>query len=618
MFATLVDKAFDDKDWIYEIKWDGYRAVAELQNKKIKLYSRNGLSFSEKFSVIAEALAEIKHDAVLDGEIVLLDEKGKPSFQKLQHYEDNTDLPLVYYVFDILFLKKKDIRHLSLLQRKELLNEFLSKNKNDVIRYCDHIVETGKAMFKVAVEKNLEGIIAKKIDSEYSCGIRSKDWLKIKHQNSREGIIVGYTEPRNSRKYFGALVLAQYAGDELQYMGHTGTGFDQQGLKDLWNEMQALIINKSPFKEKVKVNAPVTWIKPKLVCQLSFTEVTEDGLLRHPVYLGLRNDKKFTQVKKTTEEPEQVEIIKKINKMENENELVINKRKVPLSNISKIYWPEENYTKGDMIEYYKNIAPYILPYLKNRPLSLKRNPNGIIDAGFFQKDAGEKAPSWIKKVNVHSESNDKTIHYIMCNDAASLIYIANLGCIEMNPWFSTSLKINKPTYMVIDIDPSEKNTFDEVTETALVVKSILDKAGAASFCKTSGATGMHVYVPMGNKYPFEQVKDFAHIIASLTSEQLPETTTLTRSLAKRADNKIYVDYLQNRRGQTLACAYSLRPKPNAPVSTPLHWDEVKTGLHPSQFNMMNIQKRLSKTGDIFSPVLGKGVDLNKCLKLLSK
>jgi len=618
MLATLVDKAFDDIDWIFEIKWDGYRAIADLQGKKIKLYSRNGLSFSEKFSVIAEALKNIKHNAVLDGEIVLLDEKGKPSFQKLQHYEDNIHLPLVYYVFDILFLDKKDVRHLPLLQRKKLLQKLLSKNKTDIIRYCDHVARKGKAMFKVAVEKDIEGIIAKKIDSEYTCGIRSKDWLKIKNKNSREGIIVGYTEPRNSRKYFGALVLAQYISGELQYMGHTGTGFDQKGLKELWDKMQPLITNVSPLKEKVKVNMPVTWIKPRLVCQVNFSEETEDGLLRHPVYMGLRVDKKFTQVKKGDEEPKHLKTIENQSKMENENEMIIGKRKVQLSNLNKIYWPEENYTKGDMITYYKTIAPYILPYLKNRPMSLKRNPNGITDAGFFQKDAGESAPAWIKKINVHSESNDKTIHYLMCNDAASLIYIANLGCIEMNPWFSTSLKIQNPTYMVIDIDPSEKNTFDEAIETAQNVKSILDKAGAASFCKTSGATGLHVYVPMGNKYPFEQVKDFAHIIASLTNEQLPNITTLERSLSKRDDNKIYVDYLQNRRGQTLACAYSLRPRPGAPVSTPLLWKEVKKGLHPLQFNIQNIHKRLSKTGDLFSNVLGKGIDLKRSLKLLSE
>jgi bifunctional non-homologous end joining protein LigD len=616
MLATLVDKPFDDKQWIFEIKWDGYRAITEV-NDKLRLYSRNGLSYSEKFPVIADALKDIKHNAVLDGEIVLLDEDGKPSFQKLQHYEDNTNLPLVYYVFDLLFLDKKDVRHLPLLQRKELLQGLLEQNKSESVRYCDHVAETGIAMFKFAVERDLEGIIAKKIDSEYFCGSRSKEWLKIKHQNSREGIIVGYTEPRNSRKYFGALVLGQYDGDELKYMGHTGTGFDQKGLKELWDKMQPLITNKSPFKEKVKVNMPVTWIKPKLVCQLHFTEVTEDGLLRHPVYMGLRNDKKTTQVKKTNEEPKQVETLKEAAKMETENEVVIGNRTVPLSNLSKIFWPEEKYTKGDMIEYYKTIAPYILPYLKNRPLSLKRNPNGITDDGFFQKDAGASAPDWVEKINVHSESNDKTIHYLMCNDAASLIYIANLGCIEMNPWFSTSVKIENPTYMVIDIDPSDKNTFDEVIETALVVKSVLDKAGASCYCKTSGATGLHVYVPMADKYPFEQVKDFAHIIATLANEQLPDTTTLTRSLSKRSDRKIYIDYLQNRRGQTLACAYSLRPKPGATVSTPLEWKEVKPGLNPSQFTMQNIHARLEKTGDLFADVLKKGVDLGKCLKKLS-
>ncbi len=302
--------------------------------------------------------------------------------------------------------------------------------------------------------------------------------------------------------------------------------------------------------------------------------------------------------------------------METEKEVTIGKIKVPLSNPSKIYWPQEGFTKGDMIEYYKTIAPYILPYLKNRPLSLRRNPNGITDEGFFHKDAGEKAPSWIKKINVHSESNDKTIHYIMVNDAPSLIYVANLGCIEMNPWFSTSLKIENPTYMVIDIDPSEKNTFDEVIETALVVKCVLDKANVPAFCKTSGASGLHVYVPMGNKYSYDQGKSFAQLIATLTSDQLPDTTTLVRSLSKRASNKIYVDYLQNRRGQTLACAYSLRPKPGATVSTPLDWKEVKAGLHPSQFTMQTIHKRLEKIGDIFSPVLEKGIDLKKCLEKL--
>lgn len=611
MLATPAEKAFDNKEWIFEIKWDGYRAIAEWVDKKLKLCSRNGLSFLEKYPAIAEAVKKISHDAVVDGEIVLLDENLKPSFQKLQHFEDNTHLPLIYYVFDLLFLDQKDIRHLPLIERKKLLKKLLRKNKNSLLQYCDHIEEKGKDFFETAVKNNLEGMIAKKADSEYKCGIRSKDWLKIKHKKSREGIIVGYTQPRRSRKHFGALVLGQYDEGELKYMGHTGTGFDEKTLKELWNRMQPLITDHSPFNQRVKVNMPVTWLKPKLVCELNFSEVTEDGLLRHPVYTGLRIDKNFTEVKRSTEEPAA------LKENTNDKTIVVNKHEVVLSNLTKLYWPDDNISKGDMIKYYEAVADYILPYLKDRPLSLKRNPNGILDEGFFHKDAGGQAPAWISKINIHSESNDKTIHYIMCNNKASLLYIANLGCIEMNPWNSTSKKIDKPTYMVIDIDPSPKNSFDEVIQTALVVKSVLDKAGADCYCKTSGATGLHVYVPMGGKYSYEQVKDFAHIIAGLTVEQLNDITTIERSLSKRND-RIYVDYLQNRTGQTLASAYSVRPKPGAPVSAPLEWSEVKKGLSPSQFTIQNMLKRIQKKGDLFLPVLQKGIDLRKCLQKLEQ
>ena len=300
-----------------------------------------------------------------------------------------------------------------------------------------------------------------------------------------------------------------------------------------------------------------------------------------------------------------------------EKTVVINKHSVELSHLSKIFWPDEKITKGDMINYYETVAQYILPYLKNRPLSLKRNPNGILDEGFFHKDAGEHAPEWVKKIEIFSESTNKIIHYIMCNDKESLLYVANLGCIEMNPWNSVAATIDKPSYMVIDIDPSPKNTFEEVIETAIVVKAVLDKAGAACFCKTSGATGLHVYIPTGAKYTYEQVKDFGHLVASLTADQLPATTSLERSLAKRGD-KIYIDYLQNRKGQTLACAYSLRPKPGATVSMPLLWEEVKKGLHPSQFDINNTLKRVEKMGDLFAPVLGNGIDLLKCIKRLEK
>ena len=291
-------------------------------------------------------------------------------------------------------------------------------------------------------------------------------------------------------------------------------------------------------------------------------------------------------------------------------------KKATLTHLDKLYWPDEKITKGDLINYYESVAPYILPYLKNRPLSLKRNPNGIKDAGFYHKDAGDIAPEWIKTADIVSESTNKIVHYLVCNDVQSLVFIANLGCIEMNPWNSTIANLNKPDYLIIDIDPSDKNSFDEVIDVALVIKDLLDKAGIPGFCKTSGASGMHVYIPCHKKYSYDEVRNFAKVIATLVNEQMPGNTTLERSLTKRKTDHVYIDYLQNSRGQTVASAYSVRPVPGAQVSAPLLVKEIKNGLHPSQFNIFNIEKRVQKLGDIFFMALGKGNNLASCLKKL--
>jgi DNA ligase D len=290
------------------------------------------------------------------------------------------------------------------------------------------------------------------------------------------------------------------------------------------------------------------------------------------------------------------------------------KKHTELTHLDKIYWPDDKITKGDLLEYYSKIAPYILPYLKNRPLSLRRQPNGIDEPGFFQKDAGDHVPDWIKTVEIHAESTGKMVNYFVCNDLESLLYIANLGCIEMNPWNSTVNKLDNPDYIVMDIDPSDKNTFDEVIEVALVIKDIIDQTGMVGYCKTSGSSGLHIYIPFNKKYTYDESRDFAEIMASMVTEKLPGLTTLERSLSKRKKNQIYVDYLQNRIGQTLASAYSVRPKPGATVSAPLEWDEVKPGLTPQDFNIKNIFKRLEEKGDLFKGVLGKGVDMHKALQ----
>ena len=627
MLASSAEKPFDNEEWLYELKLDGYRAIAEV-GTKFRLYSRNGLSFEEKYPPVVQALKKIKKKAVLDGEIVLLND-NKPDFQKLQHYDGNRQYPLVYYAFDILSLEGKDLTKLSLIERKKILKKFLGKNQ--IIRYNDHVEDEGTAFFNQVKAQHIEGVVAKKKDSKYHEGARSKEWLKIKHQSTQEAIIAGYTSPRGGRKHFGALILGEYKDGELKYIGHTGTGFNDQALKDLWEEMQPLKSDKSPFGEKIKVNQPVTWVKTKLVCEISYTEITKDNMRRHPVYLQLRPDKNPDEVTADARDVVKKETKRKSPAKQKSNDrpakdssrkqddvdktITVNNKKLALTNLNKIYWPNEGITKGDMINYYNDISSYILPYLKNRPMSLKRNPNGIKDEGFFHKDAGEQAPSWMKKANIHSESANKVIHYLLCNDKASLLYIANLGCIELNPWNSTTKDLEKPTYLVIDIDPSEKNSFDEVIEAALAVKSLFDKCGVESYCKTSGATGLHVYIPMGNKYDYEQVKYFAHLISIMTQALLPDTTSIERALSKRGPN-IYIDYLQNRGGQTLATAYSLRPREGATVSTPLEWKEVKEGLHPSQFTMHNILDRIKKKGDLFAPVLKKGIDLVKCLKKL--
>jgi len=631
MLAKETDKAFDDKDWLFEIKWDGYRAVSEIRKKNILLYSRNGLNFEQKYPIVAEQLKKINAEAVLDGEIVVLNDEGKPDFQLLQHYSENTDRPIQYYVFDLLELNGHDTTGLKLTERKELLQKLIPEN--EVIKYSDHIVEKGKSFFKVSKEKDLEGIMAKKMDSKYYQGKRSSDWLKIKNHQTAEAIIAGYTEPAGARKYFGALILASKEGGKLAYIGHTGTGFDQEALKEMYERLQPFVQKKSPFDVKIKTNSPVTWVKPELICEIKYSEVTADGKFRHPVFLHLRDDKTINEINmenlKKTKLPgkKKPPSAKKANvksspspkkELEKETDKIytFGGAKVKITHPGKIYFPEEKITKGDVVDYYISMAEYILPYLKGRPESLLRNPNGIKGQSFFQKDAAAEVPAYVKSKKIHSESNNKEINYIVCDNVATLVYLNNLGCIEMNPWHSTVQSLDKPDYLMIDIDPSEKNTFDQVIEVALTVKEVLDNAGAESFCKTSGATGMHVYVPTGKKYTFEQVKDFAYLVCMLAHEELKGFTTLERSLSKRSSKDIYMDYLQNRRGQTIASVYSLRPKPGATVSTPLLWKEVKKGLSPKDFTIHNSLARVKKMGDIFKGVLGKGIDLKKCLKNL--
>jgi bifunctional non-homologous end joining protein LigD len=639
MLATLTDKPFDREDWIYEIKWDGYRAISYLSNGKVNLLSRKMLSFNEKFPVIVDALKAWKIKAVVDGEIVAIDDAGNPDFQALQNYlKDGRKARLVYYVFDLIWYNGKDLTDLPLIERKKILQQILPEDDR-VIYFSDHITGKGTDFYNVATGKGLEGIMAKKADSTYSPDSRSGSWLKIKNNQKTEAIICGYTAGRNSRKHFGAIILGRYEGAALKYIGHTGGGFNEKLLKELFEKFQPLITDKSPFKVTPKTNMPVTWLKPELVCEVKFAEITSSGILRQPIFLLLREDKKGAN-----EKNEKVAPAPKTSKMENkpaknrttppdtkkiatvkagissegllfkeekEVTLTISRKQLKFTNLDKIYWPKEKITKRDMLNYYAAVAPHILPYLKDRPQSLNRYPDGIDGMSFYQKDVDGKVADWIETFSYVSESDGETKQFLVCKDEASLLYMANLGCIEMHPWHSRIKKPDNPDWCVIDLDP-DTNSFNQVIDTALVIKELLDSIGADSYVKTSGSTGMHILLPLGAKYDYDQSRMLAELIVGIINKQLPKFTSIERSPSKRK-GKIYLDFLQNRQIQTIAAPYSLRPKPGATASAPLHWDEVKHGLKISDFNIFNMLDRIKETGDIFKDVLGKGIDLKKVL-----
>lgn len=619
MLCKVADKSFNDSEWAFEIKWDGYRAIADLSKDDIRLYSRNGLDFSKKFKKVTNSLKLQEHQMVLDGEIVAYDDKGKPNFQWLQRMEDNPNLVLIYQVFDLLWLNGHATENLTFLQRKELLKEALIEN--ETIKFSDHILEKGMDFFQAAKNMGLEGIVAKKTDSIYRENVRSSEWLKMKIHKSDEAVICGFTQPNGSRKKFGALILGKYLNEELVFCDHTGSGFNDKSFVEIYEKLQPLVTAESVFKITPKTNAKATWVKPELIAEIKFTELTKDYIYRHPVFLRLRDDMEPYDVVFNSDKKSKKEIMEKPapKKRIGKDDVVkkIGKQELKLTNQNKIYFPDDAITKGDVIAFYQSISQYILPHIKSRPQSMNRHPNGIKGLSFFQKDASEETPDWIETQKVFSESSDKYINYIICNDKATLAYLNNLGCIELNVWTSKIQKAYNPDYLVLDLDPSDKNTFEDVIETAQAVKEVLDLAGIEGYPKTSGSSGIHIYIPMNAKYSYEQVKDFGHLLMQLVQEKLPELTTLERSLQKRDKNKIYLDYLQNRRGQTLASVYSLRPKKGAPVSMPLEWDEVKNGLHPTDFNIHNALDRIKEKGDMFKPTLGKGIDMLKAIKKLS-
>ena len=617
MLAKISDKLFDDPEWLYEIKYDGYRALTKINAGKVEMVSRNGNSFNSVYAPIIKKLEKVKAEAVLDGEIVIENEKRIPDFQLLQNYSRSKKGTLKYFIFDILYLNGHKLTGLPLISRRELLESFFKKYKFKEIFLAESIEEKGSIYFEKISKKGYEGIIAKEKNGLYYPGRRAESWLKIKTGLQQEAVICGFTMPQNSRKHFGSLILGVYEGGNLKYIGNCGTGFSDTSLKELYDNLEPLVISESPFKAMPVIKGSkgkAVWVKPELVCDVKFSEWTDDGHMRHPVFNGLRNDKIAVKVINESKINNMSEIKQESSK---EQILKIEKKEVKVTNLNKLYWKDEKITKGDLIDYYISVSKYILPYLRNRPESLNRHPNGIDAPGFYQKDMDLKQlPKWVKTKKIYSSSNKKFIDYLICNDTATLIYMANLGCIEINPWNSLYTKPDCPDYMILDLDPGNIG-FKEVVKTALVIKEICDEIGTASYCKTSGSTGLHIYLPLRAKYNYDQVKLFGQIFAEKVNSRLPETTSTERIISKRKD-KIYIDYLQNRKGQTIAAPYSVRPRPHATVSTPLRWKEVKENLSPQDFTIFNIKKRLNKTGDLWKGVLGPAIPMLKVLKKLEK
>lgn len=646
MLATPVNEPFDDDDWYFEVKWDGYRAIAVIDDGKTELYSRNGKSFTEKYYPLTESLKKWKMKAVFDSELVVLDRKGISDFSSLQNWRSEADGDLVMYVFDLLWFEGKDLMKLPLGQRYSILREIFPSG-DDRIRLSEIFPANGRDFFRAAEDLGLEGIIAKKADSVYSPGYRSKNWLKIKVHKRQEVVIAGYTVNEGTDKLFSSLLLGVYEEGKLRYVGKVGTGFNDKQQKELMKLFRARIVETSPFDMEPDVNQPsrfrpnppkanAIWLRPELVCEVTYTEMTNDGVFRHPSFKGLRSDKKAGDVVRETETDTRsvIETGKRppdsagnmikapgaqsrkslLNPNEETQVKSICGHDLKFTNLSKIYWPDEGITKRDMLNYYYQVADYIVPYLKDRPQSLNRFPNGIYGKSFYQKNVKGKSPDWVRTFPYTTSDGEKK-EFLVGSDEATLLWMANLGCIEMNPWFSRIQAEDYPDFCIIDLDP-DQHTFDQVIHAALETKNILDMLGVKSYPKTSGSTGMHIYIPLGARYTYDQSQMFARLIVNLVHERIPGFTSVERLVRKR-QGKMYLDHLQNRPGATVAGPYSIRPKPGATVSMPLHWDEVRKGMKMKDFTIKNAVARLKKEGDLFSEVLGEGIDMEKILESMA-
>ncbi len=595
MKAMIVDAPPPGKGWLYEIKWDGVRALAYIEDGRVEFYPRKGERITSQYpelSGFAEAL-EAK-TAVVDGEIAALDEQGRPHFQLLQPRimasgkasiaAAAAATPVSYFAFDLLYHNGVDLREFPLIERKKLLKSIFFNSGR--FRYSEHFEDQGKQLLEEAGKSGLEGIMAKRADSTYESK-RSSAWLKIKLVQQQEFVICGYT--KGARKTFASLMLGFFEGGSLQYCGNVGTGFNEKSLSEIYVRLQSLIVAKSPFSSyKLPSNKGVAWVKPELVCEVKFAQWTADGHLRAPVFLGLRTDASPRDC--VREAPP---------------------ARVHMTNLNKVFYPKHNYTKGDVLAYYDGVADLLLPFLEQRPLALKRYPNGVEGKFFFQKHPGPGFPAALKAPGEKPGDPE----FIVCNDRESLRYLVNLGCIDHNPWMSRIGSLDNPDYILLDLDANDC-AFSMVVKAAQAIRKILDKLEITGYPKTTGGDGMHIYIPVAAKYSYDQARSFAEILSMLVTQKNPELFTTPRSIASRKKGRVYFDYLQIGKGETISAPYVLRANPDALVATPLDWKEVTPRLSPEKFHLRNALSRFERKPELFSDVLTNKQVLDAALKNL--
>lgn len=667
MLAHPFEKAFDSKDWVFEVKWDGVRAILYKENNNIKIQSRNGNDITKLYpEIVNTAKTSLRRSkaTVLDGEIVVLNEEGIPDFhthQHRMHIQNSHEImslsvknPATYYVFDILYDNGKNLENLGYVERRQILDSILKTNHT--IRISEYIEEKGTQILASSKELNLEGIVAKHKRSVYREGIRSRDWLKIKNTKTQDCVIIGYSRGLGSRvNHFGSLVLAVYTPKEkkFKFAGHAGTGFNDQTLGEIYGILKPLESNSRPVDRVPYLNRETKWLKPVLVAEVKFDEWTPDGILRAPVFLRLRDDKKPEDCIVEADKPSKdFSEIGNEPKYTREKDVISSQKSkcngtsnVAVTNPSKVYWRATKqhpaYLKKDLIDYYDKVGGVILPHLEDRPLSLSRYPNGIYGKSFYQKDWDQKKPEFVTTAKIHSEHRGDSINYIICNNKETILWVANLGCIEMHPWYSrikdfhacsSSAKIyeekcglNFPDFILFDLDPyiysgKEKKGdepqyniagFKAAVDIAHELKDIFKDLKINSYLKTSGKSGLHIYVPIKNIYSYEQTKSFAETIANIMLTKFPKKVTLEWSTSKRK-GKVFFDYNQNARGKTIASAYSVRPTANATVSMPVEWKNIDDIL-PTDFRITNVPDIVNKKGDVWHAMLSDKQDIGKMI-----